>query len=216
MTPPLNLAGTTFNRWTVIKKVSETGKSVWLCRCVCGEMRDVRGSNLMNGKSKSCGCLHKEIISTHRMSKDPTYNSWKSCVNRCSEADRKYYGAEGVTVCDRWVESFENFLEDMGERPEGTTLNRVGGAKVYSKETCEWVNNSIQGFDKRLASNNKTGVTGVRWDQHSSRYKAQISFKGRQIHLGTFKDFDSAVSSRLLAETKYYGFILTDRRSIDG
>lgn len=132
------------------------GMTHWICQCDCGKTTRVSSGNLSTGRTKSCGCHKIEALSGSKTKYDmvnsPTYITWQSMKNRCTNVnDNSYgkYGGVGIGVCDRWLESFENFFEDMGERPEGMTLNRVNGARVYSKETCEWATLSVQSFDTR-------------------------------------------------------------------
>jgi hypothetical protein len=128
-------------------------------------------------------------------------------LKRCYSPNYKnfhYWGGKGVTVCDRWLESFENFLDDMGERPEGTSLNRVDGSMTYSKETCNWASRSVQAFEQKKYKSNTSGVTGVYETKHST-FTAKISVQNKVIHLGTFKSFEEAVRARKDAEILYYG-----------
>lgn len=147
------------------------------------------------------------------MSKSPSFRTWDHMLQRCyNENNDKfhYYGGRGITVCDRWNPkaggSFENFLEDMGERPEGTSLNRILGANVYSKETCEWVGKSIQSYDTKRREDNTSGKTGVRYDKRRQKFSAVIGVEGRTLFLGYFPCFETAVKARLEAELKYYKF----------
>jgi len=149
-----DFTGQVFGRLTVTKfhswHVHPSGqkKTKWSCSCECGAEIIAQGANLSRGSTLSCGCLKKEHVSkakkTHGMTDSKTYKTWRSLSARClnvNSPDYLVYGAKGITVCDRWViskgGSFENFLEDMGKRPEGKTLNRLKGASCYSKETCE-------------------------------------------------------------------------------
>lgn len=117
---------------------------------------------------------------------------------------------EDVTVCPEWDTqqggSFETFLADMGERPQGCTLNRVRSARIYSKETCEWANASLQGFDQRRSKMNTSGRTGVRWREEREVWESRICFEGQQILLYYGDSFEEAVKRREEAELKYYGF----------
>jgi hypothetical protein len=88
---------------------------------------------------------------THGASRTPTYKSWEMMVRRCTNPDHDsypLYGGAGVTVCERW-QKFENFLRDMGERPEGTTLSRYGDVGNYEKSNCAWHTRAQQAVERR-------------------------------------------------------------------
>ena len=117
----------TFNRLTVVERAGRDkhGNVLYLCRCSCGNLANVRRSHLKSGHTKSCGCLQDETMATSSIThghslngrRSPTYHSWQSMLQRCTNPNAlKYdnYGGAGVIVCDRWL-SFENFLTDMGE-----------------------------------------------------------------------------------------------------
>jgi hypothetical protein len=114
---------------------NSSGNLKWICKCDCGNIVQVSGSNLIRQDVRSCGCLQAERASesstTHGMSKSRTYNVW-SCLQ-----NRVYSGRE-IPVCDRW-RIFENFLEDMGEAPEGYSIERINPYEGYSPYNCEWI-----------------------------------------------------------------------------
>lgn len=132
----------------------------------------------------------------------PTYSSWTMMRQRCNNPKtRGYerYGGRGITVCDRWANSFENFLEDMGERPKGKTLDRIDSNKNYCKENCQWSTPKEQASHRRMAtymSNNTSGYIGVFWVKRMNKWQAR---RGK-MHLGTFDDFESAVRARQEAD----------------
>ena len=102
-----------------IRLNKKTRRKVY-CECDCGNKLFVEFSSLHSGNTKSCGCLKKEttslVKSTHKMSKSVEYDTWCSIKNRCyneKSVDYKFYGAKGITMCDRWLKSFESFYEDM-------------------------------------------------------------------------------------------------------
>jgi len=129
----------------------------WKCLCDCGNETQVHQSNLVSGNTKSCGCKSSRLtigdrVTTHGMSETPTYTSWRAMKDRCyqpSHKEYKRYGAVGISVCKRWRDSFENFFADMGERPDGCTLERVNGKKNYSPSNCIWATKEQQANNRK-------------------------------------------------------------------
>src|SRR5690606_25089373 len=117
------------------------------------------------------------------------------------------YGGRGISVCDRWVESFENFLEDMGECPVGLTLERIDVNGNYEPSNCKWENRANQNYNQRKRKDNTSGRVGVYWVKRRHKWLAAIDVGGEFLHLGFFLDFDDAVRAREEAELKYYGYL---------
>lgn len=153
----LDLIGKKFGRLVVIRQENsnQNKKSRWLCKCDCGKKTIIIGSNLKNGHTQSCGCLHIKHghSTTTKISK--TYLSWGNMIQRCTNPNEKQYkdyGGRGITVCKRWMK-FENFLEDMGERPKGHQIDRINNNDNYCKSNCRWATRKEQMRNKR---NNRT------------------------------------------------------------
>ena len=155
----LNLTGKVFNRLTVLREAPmRKQKSFWDCICICGNEVTVWGSALTTRQTQSCGCLQKERAAeahrTHGMShvKSPEYCAWVNMKTRCYNekvADKDYFG-KGITVCDRWLNSFENFYADMGKRPSNHhSIDRINNDKGYSPENCRWATLDIQATNKK-------------------------------------------------------------------
>ena len=108
-------------------------------------------------------------------------------------------------VCERWRESYEAFLQDMGRRPSNKhSIDRVDVNGNYTPENCTWATVAWQRFNRRDFGR-EVGIAGIRIAKRNGKYVARIGFEGRQIHLGTFVTLDEAVEARRKAELKYYG-----------
>jgi hypothetical protein len=114
-------------------------------QCDCGATVIRNRYHVRPGATTSCGCLNSEMASARRRihgeSGTPTWKIWAGMIRRCHHTKSntyKFYGAKGITVCDRWRASFRAFKEDMGERPAGLTLDRIDGTKGYSPDNCRW------------------------------------------------------------------------------
>lgn len=153
-----NIIGDRFGRMVVVR-LHDPGASgrhaSWECRCDCGKTSVAQGSKLANGNTKSCGCLRRELgiaaNTTHGRARTPTYRIWVLMRYRCFNPKAKpykYYGGRGITVCDRWL-SFQNFFDDMGERPSGMSIDREDNDGNYEPGNCRWATPKEQRANQR-------------------------------------------------------------------
>lgn len=156
----IDLTGSKFGRLNVIFTIIIKGDDTkYNCQCDCGGSCIVYGYNLNNGNTKSCGCLSKETntknFSTHGKSKNcAEYGIWQAIKSRCyREKDKRYndWGGRGIKMCERWINSFENFFEDMGPRPSNKhSIDRwPNNNGNYEPDNCRWGTEEQQRRGKR-------------------------------------------------------------------
>lgn len=160
--PAMDLTGTVYGRLTAIEPTDgriAAGSVIWLCRCECGNEVMVPTNRLRSGNTRSCGCLFADShFRKHGMSYSVEYKTWQAMKSRCQDSNNgrfSDYGGRGITVCERWLESFENFFEDMGLRPgKGYSIERRDNDAGYSPENCHWATDVEQRANQRARTTN--------------------------------------------------------------
>lgn len=166
------LTGRVFGLLTVEREMEMSGDhSRWLCRCLCGGSKVVSGGHLVNGNTTSCGCMWRKARhghATRREGRTPTYCVWQAMRRRCLQPNAKHYkdyGGRGIAICERWMK-YENFLADMGECPEGLTLERKNNDGNYEPTNCRWATPLEQ--------------------MNNQRKTVRLSYRGRKQSLGNW------------------------------
>lgn len=198
-----NIKGERFNRLVAIEYMyRDKGKSSrWLCRCDCGKEISVEIASLRSGNTQSCGCLRlervRDKISTHGKSYTTEYHAWGNMVQRCtnpSNPEYKNYGGRGISISSEWRNSFENFLEDMGPKPNKSfSLDRINNEDGYYKENCHWTDSSAQATNRRDAENKTVGIKNISYSKRDDLYYVGIERKGIR-HRKSFKYLDDAIN----------------------
>lgn len=186
--------GSIFSKLTVIELIYPRTK----CMCECGGYSTPTVYALVSGNSKSCGCAKYNALrlsrTTHGRSNsrltgyaDRTYGIWQAIKDRCTNPNRvdwPRYGGAGITVCERWAQSFEAFVEDMGDAPEGLTIDRIDYNRGYSPDNCRWATYKAQGMNtkkaivyeldgKRDTVNGWATHWGIRWEAAKKRLDSE-------------------------------------------
>lgn len=205
-----DLSEQTFGRLTLVSK--ETGvKDKWECVCSCGKTTIVLRYALLNGNTQSCGCKRAETHTRHGMHKTRFYKIWNNMINRCtyeSSVNYKDYGGRGIRFCTEWKD-FLNFKRDLygsysahsskhGEH--NTFIERVDVNGNYEASNVKWATRKEQSLNKRVCKGNTSGHTGVAWCKKKNKWRARISSKDKDVHLGYFVELEDAVKVRQEAE----------------
>lgn len=176
----VDLTGKRFGRLAVIRMIGRSGKyrrTIWLCKCDCGNYSKPDGSSLSSGNSISCGCYASDVTSilstvhgdTSNYKRTREYRSWRAMKDRCLRPKCKSYhnyGGRGIRICERWLNSYESFLEDMGRCPTGLMLERIHNDGNYEPSNCKWDTGRNQARNRRtntVLTHKGKSMCAVKW-----------------------------------------------------
>lgn len=194
-----DILGQVFANWTVVERTASDnrGHAQWICQCKCGERRVARGSYLKSGKRFSCpGCQPAPMSVSERKLR----RVWRNMIHRCTNPeDPSYarYGGRGIVVCDRWLDSFQFFNEDMGpEAPEGLSIDRIDNDGPYDKSNCRWATRKQQQRNRRNTP--RLTVGGITKTLHEWAQESLVSARVIRNRVGRGWPASLAISTPLL------------------
>ena len=200
----------TDSRLTFIGPKEKIGRHYYaLYQCSCGNKKRVDVHHVNNGHTKSCGCINKEIMrakqTIHGRYFEPEHMVWRNMIKRCTDKRfSKWYGH--VSIHAPWLESYDQFLQDVGHKPSSKhTLDRINPKGNYEPNNVRWVTQTVQARNTKNHNTNKTGIRGVSWSKAKNKWRVAIYVDNKQKHVGYFDDFDLAGKARQKAEQQYWG-----------
>lgn len=211
------LAGERFGLLTAVSEVgrSSRGAILWLFKCECGREHITRATSARLGKTGSCGCLYgrpgansERRGEKYKGEENPNfkhgrfgsdvYTIWAGMLNRCKNASNpgfKNYGGRGISVCQRWQDSFENFLTDMGPRPSSRhTVERIDNDGNYAPDNCRWATYTEQARNRR--NNAKVTIGGRTVTVAQAAEEAGMGVRKLRKRINSGVDPELAVSIR--------------------
>lgn len=204
----MNLNGQRFGRLIVLRegkaRISSTGKEyrTVICKCDCGNTKQIFTSNLTGNKTRSCGCIHGETVRTHGLGKHPLYYTWHCMKKRCYNSENegyKNYGGRGIMICDEWLNDFKVFYDwaMINGYKKGLEIDRRDNDGNYEPTNCRFVTRRKNALNQRLLySSNTSGYRGVCWMNGSQQWRAYIKIKNKPIILGLHVTKELAIQSR--------------------
>ena len=191
-------------------------RKIGLFKCDCGVIKKIIISAVKNGKTVSCGCYHRKMVSnnfkTHGLSKHSLYGMWGDIYTRCTnpKADSYcYYGERGISVCDEWRSDFSSFYDWAIENgwEEGLQIDRIDVDGNYEPNNCQFITQAenCSVGKRRMRKTNKSGFVGVSYRKDRNKYTAFIGNNRKHITIGRFDKIEDAVKARIDKEIELFG-----------
>ena len=143
--------GRKFGKLEVIKYLytNAKNKTIYLCKCECGNLKEVKRNSLVTGHTKSCGCIPKKGNLKHGQKRTKLYGLWLNIKDRCNNKNNshfKYYGEKGIKMCEQWANDYSAFMKWALENGyvEGLSIERIDNNKGYEPSNCKWITKEEQ------------------------------------------------------------------------
>lgn len=198
----MHIAGERFSRWTLLRPVEDSrGRGYWLMRCDCGTERAVLLCNVVNMRSTSCGCRSRDPLDERKLNPvwPSEYEAWHGIKRRCYGRNTKVfarYGGRGISVCQRWLDSFDAFLADMGPKPSPWhSIDRINNDGNYEPGNCRWATSTEQNRNRSnnlILTNNGESMPLSQW---AERIGLPVSALAKRIDSGIPVDVALSVPS---------------------
>ena len=189
----IDLEGLAFGKWSVYQQAGNEprGGTLWFCKCACGTERIVRGGDLRNGKSVSCGCEGSRAsigqrVRKHGMTGTRLYTIWKGMHSRCNDLLRPNYGSKGITVCEEWAtfEAFQSWAEASGYR-DNLTIERLDSNGNYCHDNCIWADRTVQSRNRNIV---RRAPDGRAWAEIAASNGIPPKVYLTRVHSGGWSD----------------------------
>lgn len=193
------LEGQKFNRLLVIDYIRRTDHGTYVCKCDCGNVSEVRPDDLKAGRVVSCGCYQAELVGNrcrkHGKYRSRTYRVWAAMKSRCLYSGSTFYhryGGRGIRVCERWMD-FENFYLDMGDAPNGYSIDRINNNGDYEPLNCRWANQIQQ-------SNNMERNKFIEFNGEKLTYSQWARKTGLKTHIVRYRHLKGLTIAQMMEE----------------
>lgn len=205
MSKKIDMTNKTIGRLKVLEEgpLDRDKRATWICECDCGNIKTIRGKLLRNGRTKSCGCLSREVAkrnnTTHGKSKHPLYGVWCNIISRTENKNVpnfRVYGGRGIKMCDTWRKDFNSFFEWAIKHgwKKGLDVDRIDTDGGYAPNNCRIVTREINCANRSESFNGKP--LGVNIDKRTGRWTAQLRYKKVLHWIGTFDTQLEAIKAR--------------------
>ena len=187
--------GMQFDMLTIIEELEKNNKKrVFRCLCKCGKEVIRSLSNLRRRDVNGCSSCSS---TKHGMHNTKEYHAWESIIQRCTNKlhpSYDNYGGRGIKVCDRWKNSFKEFIKDMGKAETGMSIDRIDNNKGYYKNNCRWANASQQSLNTRIRIDNKYGEKGIHFDKRRNNWNVVRFFNKKKFAKYGLQTKDEAIN----------------------